>query len=195
MNPAIRLRRLAADYENMLRLSRESERITFEASGRPPDTYIVTYRCRGLFKRGGSLLLSERHQTEFILHAEYPLYPPHLRQLTPIYHPNFHGESICINERNWAPSESLSDLVLHIGNMIVYRNYNPNSALNAEAAVWANNNRRLFPLDRRGWTINSNEIVRIVGEDEDIWGAGLDLEMLPDGDGASPEPEIEIRIL
>lgn len=206
MNPAIRLRRLYADYEKMRRLGSESERISFACSGCPPDEYVVTYRCKGLVLKGNALAISGIHRTQFILHSEYPDVAPYLKQLTPIFHPNFNGSSICINDRDWAPAECLADLVLRIGNMIIYRNYNPDSPLNPTAAAWARDNRRFFPIDTRSWLINSDKIVTItsggdgnaecgievLGDWEDGYdgcGEGVDEECTPD------EPDIDIRVL
>src|SRR5574341_1330118 len=47
-----RMRRLRADYELMRDLAAHSDLISFEAKpahpGMPPETYIVTFRCKGI---------------------------------------------------------------------------------------------------------------------------------------------------
>jgi ubiquitin-protein ligase len=137
VSPQTRLRRLQAEYENMQRLASDSDLISFTTKGRPPDRYVVTYRCKGLVKNGSRIQMSEHHQIEIILHQQYPDTAPQLRQLTPIFHPNFRGGGICINSGYWTARESLVDLVLRLGNMIVYRNYDPRSPMDADAAQWA----------------------------------------------------------
>jgi ubiquitin-protein ligase len=188
---AIRLRRLQADHESMIRLSEDSDLIRFQSFGQPPDRYVVTFGCRGVVKADDRISYTTRHQIEILLHAEYPQAAPHFRQLTPIFHPNFRygtaGLQVCIEARNWSPRESLSDLVLRLGNMITYRNYNPDSPLDGEAAQWARQNAHLFPLDERGWFRDAGEIVKLAGEpsSDDV---GITI-VSSDGIG---EPDIEI---
>jgi hypothetical protein len=152
----------------MLRLSEDSDLIRFQSSGQPPDRYVVTFGCRGVVKIDKRISYTTHHQIEILLHAEYPQAAPHFRQLTPIFHPNFRyggaGLQVCIEARNWSPRESLSDLVLRLGNMITYRNYNPDSPIDGKAAQWARQNTHYFPLDERGWFRDADEIVKIAAD-------------------------------
>jgi len=66
---------------------------------------------------------------------------------TPIFHPNF-GSYICIGDF-WAAGETLADIIIKIGQMIMYQDYNPKSPLNAVAAQWATQNARFLPVDNR----------------------------------------------
>lgn len=186
VSPQTRLRRLQADYASMQQLVADSDLITFTANGQPPDRYVVTYRCKGLVKHGTRVQVSEHHQVEIALHQQYPDTAPQLRHLTPIFHPNFQGAYICINAHDWTPRESLVDLVLRLGNMIVYRNYNPGSPLDPEAAQWAQRNQSRFPLDERGW-------LRDLSQDGD-----LPITILSDGSGVrgrqSPTADDDIHI-
>lgn len=63
---------------------------------------------------------------------------------TEIFHPNF-GTWVCIGDY-WAAGETLFDVIVQIGNMIQYRNYNIKSPLNARAARWAAENTHRFPI-------------------------------------------------
>jgi len=69
----------------------------------------------------------------------------------PIFHPNIlsaeQGGGVCIG--SWTPSESLADLVVRVGEMVQYREYNPDDVLNREAAAWAAANSERFPVDSR----------------------------------------------
>jgi hypothetical protein len=68
--------------------------------------------------------------------------------LTPVFHPNFDDSSVCIGDF-WAASESLDDLIIRIGRMISYQEYNTKSPLNGLAAKWAAQNTHLLPIDPR----------------------------------------------
>ena len=63
-----------------------------------------------------------------------------------VFHPNFDAASVCIGDF-WAPSEGLDDLIIRIGRMIAYQDYNTKSPLNGLAAKWADENQHLLPVD------------------------------------------------
>jgi len=62
--------------------------------------------------------------------------------LTPVFHPNFDDAMVCIGDF-WAASEGLDDLVVRIGRMISYQEYNTKSPLNGLAAKWAAQKREV----------------------------------------------------
>ena len=68
--------------------------------------------------------------------------------LTPVFHPNFDATSVCIGDF-WAPSERLDDLIVRVGRMIAYQEYNTKSPLNGLAARWAAENPQFLPIDPR----------------------------------------------
>jgi hypothetical protein len=68
--------------------------------------------------------------------------------LTPVFHPNFDDATVCIGDF-WAASEGLDDLIIRIGRMIAYQEYNTKSPLNGLAAKWAAQNTNLLPVDAR----------------------------------------------
>jgi hypothetical protein len=90
----------------------------------------------------------ERHEhiAEVNLSLGYPRRAPQCKMLTPIFHPNFDESSICIGDF-WAASEGLDDLVVRIGRMITYQEYNTKSPLNGLAAKWAAEHVQLLPVD------------------------------------------------
>jgi hypothetical protein len=55
---------------------------------------------------------------------------------------------VCIGDF-WAASEGLDDLIIRIGRMITYQEYNTKSPLNGLAAKWAAQNASLLPIDAR----------------------------------------------
>ena len=68
--------------------------------------------------------------------------------LTPVFHPNFDDATVSIGDF-WAASEGLDDLVIRIGRMIAYQEYNTKSPLNGLAAKWAEQHSKFFPIDSR----------------------------------------------
>src|SRR6201993_3149972 len=148
--PSPRIRRLLLD-EQMLRRTFESWpviQITGTA-GVPAEIYRFTYNLRGLYVAGGGEILERAvHLLEVNLTLGYPRRAPQCRMLTPVFHPNFDDSSVCIGDF-WAASESLDDLIIRIGRMITYQEYNTKSPLNGLAAKWAAQNAHLLPIDPR----------------------------------------------
>lgn len=144
----VRLRRLAADYENVMNEFAGQKHIRIEpVLGNPPEKYIVTYNLRGLRwnEQLGRPEDTSFHQVEIYLHMNYPREKPQFRLLTPIFHPNFSGQHICIGDY-WSAGQTLVDSIIQIGEMIQYRKYNYKSPLSAQAARWARENEQYFPI-------------------------------------------------
>jgi hypothetical protein len=55
---------------------------------------------------------------------------------------------VCIGDF-WAAAEGLDDLIMRLGRMIAYQEYNTKSPLNGLAAKWAAQNSHLLPIDPR----------------------------------------------
>src|SRR5882724_4369217 len=145
-----RLRRLSQDYERLQATFAGSPviRVTGTA-GMPPEFYRITYNLRGLYvEPSGQIMPREEHLLEMNLSLGYPKRAPQCRMLTPIFHPNFDDTSVCIGDF-WAASERLDDLIIRIGRMITYQEYNTKSPLNGLAAKWAAQNASLLPIDPR----------------------------------------------
>jgi len=145
-----RIRRLLLD-EQMLQRTFENWtiiQITGKA-GVPAEIYRVTYGVRGLYVgSGGEILERDTHLLEINLTLGYPRRAPQCRMITPVFHPNFDDSVVCIGDF-WAASEGLDDLIIRIGRMIAYQEYNTKSPLNGLAAKWAAQNPQLLPVDAR----------------------------------------------
>ena len=141
-----RLRRLAADYELVCNEFAGHDHVDVQAiGGNPPEIYRVTYRLEGIaLDRNNRIVNRSNHVAMIQLTNEYPRQKPKCVLETPIFHPNF-GSYICVGD-HWAAGETLADLIVKIGDMIQYRDYNVKSPLNARAAQWAAENERLFPI-------------------------------------------------
>ncbi len=142
-----RMRRLASDWEQVKKDFTGHKNITVTPiEGQPPERYRVTYFVNGIYLLpDGRIETLGRHEIEISLHADYPRYKPVCKILTPIWHPNFRDGQICIGDI-WGAGESLSDIIINIGDMIQYKSWNSYSPLSAEAAQWAMDNKYLFPV-------------------------------------------------
>jgi hypothetical protein len=118
-------------------------------AGIPAEIYRFTYNLRGLYVSGGGEIMErDTHLMEVNLSLGYPRRAPQCRMLTSIFHPNFDNSMVCIGDF-WAASEGLDDLIIRIGRMIAYQEYNTKSPLNGLAAKWAAQNAHLLPIDPR----------------------------------------------
>ena len=145
-----RIRRLKLDYERLLERFKDWPLIQLAGTaGLPPEVYRFTYFVKGLFvSSSGEILERDTHVLEINLTLGYPRRAPQCRLLNPIFHPNFDESTVCIGDF-WAASEGLDDLVVRIGRMIAYQEYNTKSPLNGLAAKWAAQHPELLPVDPR----------------------------------------------
>jgi ubiquitin-protein ligase len=145
-----RTRRLLLDAESIRKRLAGWPLIEISGSaGIPPEIYRFTYHIKGLYvDPTGNILERETHLLEVNLSLGYPRRAPQCRMLTPVFHPNFDDSTVCIGDF-WAASEGLDDLVIRIGRMIAYQEYNTKSPLNGLAAKWAAQNSTLLPIDVR----------------------------------------------
>ncbi|MGB6802246.1 MAG: tetratricopeptide repeat protein, partial [Candidatus Sulfotelmatobacter sp.] len=145
-----RTRRLMLDEETLQGLLQGWPLIQITGkAGIPPEIYRFTYNLRGLYVSGsGEIMERDSHVLEVNLTLGYPRRAPQCRMLTPVFHPNFDDSMVCIGDF-WAASEGLDQLIIRIGRMISYQEYNTKSPLNGLAAKWAAQNSNLLPIDPR----------------------------------------------
>jgi ubiquitin-protein ligase len=150
-------------------------------AGIPPEIYRFTYRIKGLFvDPTGNILERDTHLLEVNLSLGYPRRAPQCRMLTPVFHPNFDDSTVCIGDF-WAASEGLDDLIIRIGRMIAYQEYNTKSPLNGLAAKWAAQNASLLPIDTRA-------IAPPSGDETEIELSLAETSISPSGFEPSPPP-------
>src|SRR5882762_727720 len=145
-----RIRRLKLDQELLVQRFSGWPLIQISGTaGMPPEVYRFVYNIKGLFVSAtGDIQEREQHYLEVSLSLGYPRRAPQCRMLTPVFHPNFDDSTVCIGDF-WAASEGLDDLIIRIGRMIAYQEYNTKSPLNGLAAKWAEQHAHLFPVDAR----------------------------------------------
>jgi hypothetical protein len=101
----------------------------------------------------GYVARREDHEVMLQLVAEYPRSAPHMRWMTPIFHPNISASgAICLGGwgTHWAPSLSLDRLCEMLWDMLRFANYDTRSPFNQQAATWLRSQREFrFPLDSR----------------------------------------------
>jgi ubiquitin-protein ligase len=146
----MRTRRLMSDASAMTTTFLDFPFIKVQAlTGDPPETYRIQYTIQSLERgKDGHPIPRDQHEMEIQLTSEYPRISPQCRMLTPIFHPNIDPATICVGD-HWTAGEQLPDLVIRIGQMIAYQEYNIRSPLDAEAAMWADLNSQSLPIDSR----------------------------------------------
>jgi len=145
-----RIRRLKLDYDTLIQRFANWPLIQISGTaGMPPEVYRITYQIKGLFVTPtGDIQERDTHQLEVNSSLGYPRRAPQCRMMVPVFHPNFDEASVCIGDF-WAASEGLDDLIVRIGRMIAYQEYNTKSPLNGLAAKWAAQHTELLPIDSR----------------------------------------------
>lgn len=145
-----RIRRLKLDNDQLVQRFSGWPLIQITGTaGMPPEVYRFAYNIKGLFvAANGEIQERLQHHLEVNLSLGYPRRAPQCRMLTPVFHPNFDDATVCIGDF-WAASEGLDDLVIRIGRMIAYQEFNTKSPLNGLAAKWAEQHAHLFPVEPR----------------------------------------------
>lgn len=158
-----RTNRLRIEQDRLIKLAKRSEFIEIEEicsqPGWPPEKYKVTFTCLGIAsinKQTKAPEASNFHQVLIYLSLDFPRQVPHMRWLTPIWHPNVEHEEpfhVCTNDvQNWHSAKSLDDLVLSLGEIVQYKWYH---------AVW----KEPWPLDKAAakWVVEYAEPRGILG--------------------------------
>lgn len=158
-------------FSDLINLTRRSKFIKCQPvdvePNYPPRKYIATFTCLGIasIDESGSPQFSEFHQVSIYLPDDYPIQGPHLRWLTPIWHPNIeHTEpkhvdtSLAADQHS---NKSLDELLIALGEMIQYKRYHaeptPPWPLDMEVAAWVREYaeprgilNKDKPVDKRG---------------------------------------------
>jgi hypothetical protein len=139
---------------------------------RAPEKYLIALRCWGVARSGDvkrmlgidasmsslpqpftddGLIVIDDHRFEAIFPYQYPESPPLFVWLTPIFHPNIRDHYLCTTGRPFASGIRLGDVCRMVTRMVQYRNFNPDSYLDAAAREWALTQRRCgrLPVDAR----------------------------------------------
>lgn len=148
--------RLRAEHAALAALQAASTVLTYQATGDPPERYVLTFRghglCRAAAARGG-VELAQVHRVEVRLAFGYPDHPPDVRWLTPIMHPNI-SYSGYVNLKEigieWLPAITLDVLCERLWDVARLAYINTTDPSNYAAEKWiAEQTQYALPLDSR----------------------------------------------
>lgn len=141
--------KLLSDHQDVVNTIRRYKNITLiSTSGKPVNEYDIEYRLQGYTTDSNkNVVVSKRHRVKFSIPFGYPHFPPTIKPLSPIFHPQI-DEYVVPISNYWEENRSLSDVILHIGNMICGQSYTLYSPLNLEAAQYFEKHSKNLPLDR-----------------------------------------------
>lgn len=145
-----RYRRLLAEQEELTEFAMGSQFIEIapvvSQPGWPPDEYIVTYRCRSIVGIDGDAhpIYAYEHKVSLKFSEHFPMMEPHLKWLTPIWHPNIkHTEPrhVCTdNPKTWWAGKRTTEIVQFMGQLVQYQSYyaqqRPPYPIDQEVAKW-----------------------------------------------------------
>lgn len=194
-----------------------------KTEGEPPDIYEIEYNVNGMTKDAdGTVSKAARHLMLITLPFGYPHFPPAVKPLTPIFHPDMDPDAVRISSY-WQDTPSLARLIVHLGEMICGKQYDTKEPFNQEAADWYESHADELPCEDPGATaassgdedafdlgivdidIDLEPAEHVQGEEVDIalalesaeeveleGGPGLDLDLSGPDDGG-PELPLEIK--
>ena len=118
-----------------------------QVEGQPPDKYEIEYQLQGYVRDvDGSIRLGSQHRIRISLPFGYPHFPPTVKPLTSLFHPDIDPDAVRI-AAYWQENPTLPELILHIGEMICGKIYNLEDPFNQEAADWYAEHLEDLPLD------------------------------------------------
>ena len=143
-----------------------------QVEGDPPDSYEIEYLLKGFVRNvDGSVGQDSKHRIRINLPFGYPHFPPTVKPLTPLFHPDIDPDAVRVTSQ-WQKKPSLAELILYIGEMISGNKYNLEEPFNQEAADWYANHLDELPLDSlQVGGIESADKDRDVG-----FSTGIDME-------------------
>jgi ubiquitin-protein ligase len=115
--------------------------------GDPPEQYDIEYIIKGYRTNpDGAPTPDNNHEVRITLPFGYPHFPPTVKPITPIFHPDIDPDAIRIADF-WQENHSLSDLIIHIGQMICGNHYTKDEPFNQNAFEWFEERSSWLPFD------------------------------------------------
>jgi ubiquitin-protein ligase len=140
--------RLISDHKEVVDTIRRYKNISLiNTAGNPVNEYDIEYRIQGYtIADDGSIVISKVHRIKIKIPFGYPHFPPTIKPLSPIFHPEIDDHVVPI-ANYWEENKSLSALVLHIGNMICGNSNSTERPFNTDAALYYEKHKKRLPLD------------------------------------------------
>lgn len=90
-------------------------------------------------------------QLEIQITRNFPFEPPIVKCLTPVFHPNFKSERVCLGilGKQWTPATSVAGVIEGIRNLLNFPN--PDDPLNLEVAELMRKNLEKFKTEAAEW--------------------------------------------
>jgi len=124
--------------------------------GDPPDQYEITYTITGMRKSAnGKIIEAIDHKVELAIPFGFPHFPPSCKPKSDVFHPDFDPAAICLGDF-WEQDRTLSDVIIHIGQMINGEIYSTTNAFNEDAADWYLKNTGKFPFMHVNWGLDGD---------------------------------------
>ncbi len=153
-----------------------------KVDGDPPESYEIEYQLKGYVRdTDGSIRQGSQHRVKISLPFGYPHFPPTVKPLTSIFHPDIDPDAVRIADY-WQSTPSLSELILHVGEMICCNIYNLEEPFNQEAADWFAAHLDQLPLD-------SLQVADITAVDDSLGALDNDTFELLGLEDEEPEPK------
>ncbi|CAK8712685.1 Ubiquitin-conjugating enzyme [Candidatus Electrothrix aarhusensis] len=168
---------LTRDFEEVNKLLTQYPQIhVAQTEGDPPAAYEVEYQLTGLIRQtDGSIGQGSRHLLRISLPFGYPHFPPTVKPLTSIFHPDVDPDAVRIASY-WQQNPSLAELMVHMGEMICAKSYNLEEPFNQEAADWYSEHSSEFPLDEIQQGSTDFEVDELSLEDDSDLGLSLEID-------------------
>ncbi len=114
----------------------------------PPEKYEITYHLKGVgLQKNGKITELNEHAIFIKIPFGFPYFPPSCTPQSATFHPAFDQAAICIGEY-WNKDRKLSELIIHIGRMIVGEIYPTENTFNEAAARWYQKNSKNLPFQK-----------------------------------------------
>lgn len=145
---SVDVQQLQSDFEQVRQLLELYPNITLlQTHGDPPDRYDIEYNVKGYKAHpDGTASPANKHAVRITLPLGYPHLAPTVKPLSPVFHPDIDPDAVRIADF-WEKSRSLTELIIHIGQMICGAVYSADEPFNQRAFDWYEARKSWLPFD------------------------------------------------
>lgn len=111
------------------------------------EKYEINYNILGLSQdSAGNVFETREHSILISIPFGFPHFPPSCKPQSETFHPDFDLAAICIGDF-WNKDKTLSELIIHIGQMISGEVYSTENGFNENAVSWYTKNSKKLPFE------------------------------------------------